>query len=351
MPSRRATLIDVATMAGVSRATAARALTNPDLLSARTLAAVTKAINSLGYVSDGAARALASGRSNMVGVVVPTLHNSVFAKAIHHLQLGLADGGMQLVVAAHEYNPGLEAQAIRALISRGIDAIVLVGAERPQDTWTLLRASQIPMIVTYSYHDEFDSIGFDNALASALAVKHLVALGHRRVGFISGPRRSNDRMALRIKGAADALAEAGLELPRDLLSEQEFSLSGGKLGAHHLMSLAQPPTAIIGGNDLLAAGALHELTERGLRVPDDVSVVGMENLDLTSFTRPALTSVQLPTEEIGMATARHVLAVLRGETVERRVEFPVNLVERHSTGPARGTIPFAGRTRAVQPRG
>ena len=332
MSSRRATLVDVAKLAGVSRATAARALTDPQLLSNKTLVAVTGAIDQLGYVSDGAARALASGRSHMVGAVVPTLHNSVFAKAIHHLQLGLADGGIQLVVAAHEYNPGLEVRAIRALISRGIDAIVLVGAERPTDTWSLLRASQIPVILTYTFHDDFDSIGFDNARAGAIAAQHLIDYGHQRFGFISGPRRSNDRMALRIMGAGDALAEAGLELPLALVSEQEFSLSGGKLGAHQLMSLARPPTAIIGGNDLLAAGAIHELTERGMRVPEDISVIGMENMDITAFTRPTLTSVQLPTEEIGIGAARHVLAVLRGEPVERRVVYPVSLVERRSTG-------------------
>ncbi len=331
MTSRRATLVDVAKLAGVSRATAARALTAPELLSRKTLAAVTGAISTLGYVSDGAARTLASGRSNMVGAVVPTLLNSVFARAIHHLQVGLADGGMQLVVAAHEYNPALEAQAVRALISRGIDAIVLVGAERPSDTWSLLRASHIPVVLTYTFHAEFHSIGFDNAEAGALAARHLIGLGHQRIGFISGPRRSNDRMALRITGAADALVAAGLELPRAMISEQEFSLSGGKLGAHQLMSLARPPTAIIGGNDLLAAGALHELGERGLQVPEDVSVIGMENLEITAFTRPTLTSVQLPTEEIGLATAQHVLAVLRGAPVDRRVEFPVSLIERHST--------------------
>jgi LacI family transcriptional regulator len=330
---RRSTLQDVARLAGVSRATAARALTDPQMLSTKTLVAVTGAINSLGYVSDGAARALASGRNHMVGAIVPTLHNSVFARAIHHLQLGLAEGGMQLVVAAHEYNPTLEAQAVRALISRGIDAIVLVGAERPVETWSVLRASQIPVILAYTFHPEFDSIGFDNADAGAIAARHLIGLGHQRIGFISGPRRSNDRMALRIKGAADALAEAGLDLPRTLISEQEFSLSGGKFGAQQLMSLAQPPTAIIASNDVLAAGAIHELTERGARVPADVSVVGMENLDIAAFTRPMLTTVQLPTEKIGIATAQHVLAILRGEQVERRVEFAVNLVERHSTGP------------------
>ncbi len=332
MSSQRATLVDVAKMAGVSRATAARALTAPRLLSAKTLDAVTGAIDALGYVSDGAARALASGRSSMVGAVVPTLHNSVFAKAIHHLQLGLADGGMQLVVAAHEYNTALEARAIKALIARGIDAIVLVGAERPADTWALLRASRIPVILTYSFHDDFDSVGFDNARAGAIAAEHLIRLGHTRIAFISGPRRSNDRMALRIQGAAHALADAGLELSPSMISEQEFSLSGGKLGVHQLMTLAQRPTAIIGGNDLLAAGAIHELTERAIRVPESVSVIGMENYDITAFTRPTLTSVQLPTEEIGVGTAAHVLAVLRGETVERRTEYPVSLVERHSTG-------------------
>ena len=123
-------------------------------------------------------------------------------------------------------------------------------------------------------------------------------------------------------------------MPSALVSEQQFSLSGGKHGAHALMSLAAKPTAIIGGNDMIAAGALHELTARGLRVPEDVSVVGIENLEITTFTTPNLTSVHLPTAEIGAATARHLLALLRNEPVERRTEFPVSLVERASTAAA-----------------
>jgi LacI family transcriptional regulator len=332
--ARRSTLLDVARLAGVSRATAARALTHPHLLSADTLQVVQSAVRSLGYVADASARALASGRSGMIGAIVPTLENAVFAKAIHQLQIGLADNQLQLVVAAHEYNAASEAGAIRSLLSRGIDALVLVGAERPVDTWTLLRTSRVPVILTYTFHDEFDSIGFDNAEAGRLAAEHLIGLGHRRLGFISGPLRSNDRMALRIKGVADALKEAGGELPVSMISEQEFSLSGGKLGVHALMSLAQPPTAIIGGNDMIAAGALHELQARGRKIPDELSVVGIENLEITTFTTPTLTSVQLPTAEIGVATAQHIVAMLRQEAVERRTQFPVSIVVRASTGTA-----------------
>lgn len=328
---RRSTLVDVARLAGVSRATAARALTHPHLLKADTLSAVTTAVDELGYVADASARALASGRSGMIGAVVPTLENAGFARAIHRLQTGLADGGLQLVVAAHEYSSAMERHAIRSLLSRGIDALVLVGAERPMETWALLRGGGVPVIVTYSFHPDFDSIGFDNVRAGYLAARHLIERGHTRIGFISGPLASNDRMAQRIRGAANALADVGHDLPPALVSEQEFSLSGGKLGAHALMSLAARPTAIIGGNDMIAAGALHELAARGLRVPDDVSVIGIENMEITTFTTPTLTSVQLPTAEIGAATARHLLALLRGEPVERRTEFPVNLVERAST--------------------
>ncbi len=335
---RRATLEDVARLAGVSRATAARALTHPHLLKAKTLLAVTTAMQSIRYVADASARALASGRSGMIGAVVPTLENAVFARAIHQLQMGLADGGLQLVVAAHEYVPALEQRAIRSLLSRSIDALVLVGAERPTETWSLLRGSQVPVVLTYSFHPDFDCIGFDNGRAGYLAARHLIERGHTRIGFVSGPQASNDRMALRIAGVRRALAEAGHELSPTLVSEQDFSLSGGKRGAHALMSLAAPPTAIIGGNDMIAAGALHELAARGLRVPDDVSVAGIEDLEIATFTTPTLTTVRLPTAEIGAATARHLLSLLRNETVQRRTEFPIALVQRESTASATGSF-------------
>jgi LacI family transcriptional regulator len=328
---RRSTLVDVARLAGVSRATAARALTHPHLLKSNTLTAVTSAVVRLGYVADASARTLASGRSGMVGAVVPTLENAGFARAIHRLQTGLADGNMQLVVAAHEYNSEIEAEAVRALLSRGIDALVLVGAERPTETWSLLRNGRIPVILTYAFHPEFDSIGFDNERAGYLAARHLIDLGHRRIGFISGPRTGNDRMSGRIKGVSNALVEAGYDLSPMFITEQAFSLLGGKQGAEALMSLAEPPTAIIGGNDMIAAGALYALQARGLAVPKDVSVVGIENMEITTFTSPALTSVQLPTAEIGAETARHILALVRNEPVHRRTEFSVHLVENAST--------------------
>lgn len=274
----------------------------------------------------------------MIGAVVPTLENAVFARAIHKLQMGLADGGLQLVVAAHEYSADLEDHAIRSLMSRGIDALVLVGAERPAETWSLLRGSHVPVILTYSFHPEFDSIGFDNCRAGYLAARHLIKSGHSRIGFVCGPLSNNDRMSQRIKGVRTALAQAGHELPEALVTEQEFSLFGGRRGAHALMSLVTKPTAIIGGNDTIAAGALHELVARGLRVPEDVSVVGIEDLEIASFTTPALTTVRLPTAEIGAATARHLLAILRNETAQRRTEFPLELIKRASTTTARHMI-------------
>lgn len=334
MHHRRPRLLDVARMAGVSPATVSRAISQPALLARTTREKVQRAAEQLGYVPDASARALASGRSGMIGAVVPTLENAVFAKAIHHLQAGLAEAGLQLVVAAHQYNSANEMRAIRSLLSRGIDALVLVGAERPEETWTTLRSCSTPVILTYTFHSDFDSIGFDNARAGYLAARHLIGLGHRKIGFISGPRPGNDRMALRVKGISTALLEARLELPPELISEQEFSLSGGKLGVHALMSLGSAPTAIIGGNDMIAAGAIHELQALGMDVPRDVSVVGIENLDITTFTTPPLTSVQLPTAEIGAATARHVLALLNDNAVARRTEFEVGLVERHSAAPA-----------------
>jgi LacI family transcriptional regulator len=333
---RRATLEDVARLAGVSRATAARALTHPHLLKAKTLQAVTAAMQAVRYVADASARALASGRSGMIGAVVPTLDNAVFARAIHQLQMGLAEAGLQLVVAAHEYDAALELRAIRSLLSRGIDALVLVGAERPAETWALLRGGAVPVVLTYSFHRDFDSVGFDNAEAGYLAARHLVARGHTRIGFVSGPLPGNDRMALRIAGVRRALAEIGHDLPAERVSEQTFSLSGGQRGAQALMALAVPPTAIIGGNDVIAAGALHALTAHGLRVPADVSVVGIEDLDIATFTTPPLTTVRLPAAEIGAATARHVVALLAHAPVPRRTAFPIALVERASTGPAPG---------------
>ena len=331
---RRPTLADVAAAAGVSAATVSRAISRPGLVKAETLRQVQAAAGRLGYLPGGAARALASGRTMLVGGVFPTLDHSIFARAIQGLQARLRAAGYQLVVAAHEYVPAAEATAIRSMLAHGVDALAVVGADRPEETWALLRAAAIPVVLTWSFDARLPSIGFDNARAGALVAEHLLDHGHRRFGMISGPVRTNDRARLRLAGIRGALACRGLTLPDSGVDEQPFTLAGGRAGLRHLLAASRPPTAIVCGNDLLASGALIEAQARGLRVPADLSIAGIDDLEIASHLTPALTTVHLPTGELGERVADHLLILLAGGACPARVELAVDLVVRDSTGPA-----------------
>jgi LacI family transcriptional regulator len=329
--SDRPRLRDVAGRAGVSVATVSRALSRPALVNAETLELVQRAAAALGYIPVGPARALVSGRSRILGAVVPTLDHAIFARAIQAMQTTLDAAGYQLLVAAHEYSPASEAAATRAMFSRGVDALMLVGADHLDETWSLLAATSIPVVLTWSFDERLPCIGFDNRQAGRLAAEHLLGLGHRSFGVISGARRANDRARLRVEGVRAALREHGLDLPEWRVSEQPFTLAGGRAGLAELLAAAEPPTAVVGGNDLLAAGALFEAQARGLQVPQRLSIVGIDNLEIAMHVTPPLTTVHLPTARLGEEAAQYLLARLHGREKPSRIALPIELIVRGST--------------------
>jgi LacI family transcriptional regulator len=328
-------LIDVAAAAGVSTATVSRALSDPDKVHPETLARVIEVVQRLGYVPDALGRALASSKTHTIGAIMPTLDHAIFARAIQAMQQTFAQAGYQLLVAAHYYDRDAEAVALRSMLERRIDAVVLVGTDHAPEVWELLKDVQQPVALTWSIHRKFDSIGFDNQKAGRLAAEHLLGLGHQRFAMLSGQLRHNDRARARLAGVRAALAVHGLELPDERVIEQTFSIAAGRVGMQQLLAGREPPTAIIGGNDLLVIGGMVEAQARGLRVPADLSCVGIDDLELAAHMSPALTTVRLPTADLGHQCAVQVLARLAGARGTRRICLPVELVVRHSTGPCR----------------
>ncbi len=328
----RPTIFDVANRAGVSPATVSRVLSQPNSVRSEKRRRVSDAVLALGYLRDGTARALASGSTGAVGVVVPTIDNAIFSRAIQALQRTLSEAGYRLLVASHEYSTATEAGAARSLIEHGIDALVLVGIDHAPELWSLVDNSPLPLVLTWSLTGGRDCVGFDNRQVGRIAADHLLSLGHRTFGIISGILQHNDRATARIAGVRDALADAGLGIPDWRISQQPFSLAGGRTGLASLLSLDQPPTAVIGGNDLLAAGALFEAQSRNIRVPEQLSIIGMDNLELSEHVTPALSTVNLPTAELGRRAAELVLARLEGAGEPRAIELPIDLIVRKSTG-------------------
>jgi LacI family transcriptional regulator len=333
---RKIRLAEVALDAGVSPATVSRAMVQPQLLSPDTLRRVHASAIRLGYRPDGMARALASGRAMTIGAIVPTLDSTIFARVLQSMQSALVREGYQLLVASHEMNPAAETEAVRTFLARGVDGLMLVGAEHAQETNLLLRSSGVPVVLTWVGDGEFAAVTVDNARAGHLAASHLIGLGHRRIGMIVGDLAFNDRQRARLEGARQAMREAGLDLPEGLVSQQGLTIAGGRAGGARLLDLAERPSAIIGGVDLFAIGCIQEAQARGLGVPAGLSVVGIDDIDLSAHMSPPVTTVHVPTGQIGQAAAAALLAGIGGAPQPARIALNVELIVRRSSGPAQG---------------
>lgn len=328
-------LDDVARLAGVSTATVSRALNRPQLVSGRLRRRVQEAIEALGYVPHGAARALAGRRSHTMGAIIPTIDNAIFARGIQALQNTLFARGFTLLLASSDYDLGRELRAARRLVERGVDGVLLVGNDHQPGLYTLLRDRRVPYVETWVHGENtaHPCIGFDNRGATARIVDYLVKLGHRRIAMIAGVTRDNNRARERVEGARDALAAHSMDLPPDWLLERPYEVSAGREAMAVLMGAARKPTAVVCGNDVIALGAIFECAARGIDVPGQVSVTGFDDLDIAAQVNPPLTTMRVPSEEMGRRAAEYLLACLDGRQPNARTRLDVELVERATTGP------------------
>jgi LacI family transcriptional regulator len=330
---RKPTLTDVATESGCSIATVSRAMSQPNLVQPETLRRVREVATRLGYVPNRKARALASGQSDTIGVVVPTLNSPIFSSTLQEMQRLFAAHDYQLLIASHEYDPANEAAALAQLISHGVDGLMVVGAERPKSTWAMLSASGIPLVQMWEGREGLDRVTVDSFQAGYLVARYLLDIGHKRFGVICGQLQNNDRQKARVNGVRAALDEDGLNLTRTQISEQSLTIAAGRSGCMNLLEMVPRPTAIIGTADLLAIGAMIEAQGRGICVPKTISFAGIDNVDFAAHLSPSLTSVDIPAASIGTEAAALLLRRLAESTKggDAEIVLPINLVVRHST--------------------
>lgn len=332
--SRSTSLADVASLAGVSAGTVSRALSRPDMISEATRTRVLEAADRLGYVANGAARALASRRTRTVGAIVPRYGGSSFPTMVQGLESTLASQGYTLLLSAPEHGRAHEPGILRALLERGVDAVALLGDEHPPQLFATLAASRTPFVMMWAQPDAQGScVGFDEHEAAALLVDHLAELGHQRIGFIGGRTGSNERARRRLRGLTLAIAKCGMTLSERALVETEYGFREGFDAMARIVADGLDVSAVVCGNDYLAAGALSALDHAGIRVPATVSIASFNDNDFAPFLHPPLTTVRLPIREIGEQAGRYLLARLGGEAPPPAQVQAVQLMARKSTGP------------------
>ena len=328
-------LADVATLAGVSTATVSRALNQPATVTPQLRERVRSAVEALGYVPYGPARALASRRSHTIGAVVPTIDNAIFARNINALQSRLFEAGFTLLLASSEYDYEREVREVQSLVERGIDGLMLVGEERDASIYRLLEQKHVPYINTWFFGEKSSHpcVGFDNAQAAQQIASYLLDIGHRRIAMVAGICRGNDRAAARVAGVRRAMAERDLRFARGHLVEHPYHIVEGRRAASRLLASPDRPTAIICGNDVLALGVLFECRARGVRVPQEISITGFDDLDLAANIDPPLTTIRVPAAEMGRHAAEYLLARLEKSPAPEKTELPATLVVRETTAP------------------
>ena len=328
----RSTLEDVARLAGVSLGSASRALSVPDQVKPSTLEKVQRAVEQLGYVRNGAAQALASRKTRTIAAIYPTLDNPIFAVSIQSLQQTLWSLGYQLLVASHDYRPERESEVLRAIVERGVDGVVLVGTDHADAVFELTRHYRLPYVMTWSTDERGsrDCVGFSYYDAAFEMAQLVVEYGHSRIALCVGVAAGNERVRARIAGTRAALKTAGLTLRPEWIVEQPFSFEGGREAVRQLMSGKAQPTVLICGTDIHAVGAINECRDRGLHVPEDLSITGSDDIELATLVEPRLTTVQVPTVEIGVRAARRIVGLIDRSEPPAEAELMTRLVVRDS---------------------
>lgn len=331
------TLYDVAAAAGVSTATVSRCLNFPDQVAEGTRVNVNRAINDLGYSPNFGAKAMAARRTNTIGAIIPTMENAIFARGLQAFQEELRRHGFTMLVASTSYCPDIEEEQIRSLVARGADALLLIGHERDPEIYRFLDAQGVPALVTWAFTpgSERPSIGFDNVAAIYEMATEVIKLGHRQLALISAETAMNDRARARHVGIQNAMTDAGLKPSALQFIETTYNIEDGAKAFEKLMQSPVRPTAVFCGNDVLAVGALRRAREMNILVPDDVSIIGFDDIELAQIAYPALTTVHVPHREMGRRAAIALVNLVKDGTPIEAVELKARPVFRDTLGPAR----------------
>jgi LacI family transcriptional regulator, gluconate utilization system Gnt-I transcriptional repressor len=347
---KRITLADVAALAGVSAVTASRVLRRPEMVSPALRERVESAVRDLAYVPNQLASALASARTQTIGVVIPSLTNGVFADYLRALHDLFVPAGFQVLVSNSRYSDVEEERAIATILGQHPEAMIVAGIDQTERARHLLRQSAVPVVQTMEITDDpIDiNIGLSQREAGRAATEYLLARGYRRIGHTSA--RLDPRARRRREGYCNEMEAAGIEWTPMLAETPRPSTVG--LGAElfaRILNRVPDLEAVFTCNDDLALGALFECQRRGLRVPDDMAIIGFNDLELCASAYPSISSVSTPRYEMGKLAAEIVLDMIRGSGI--RPENPIidlgyEIIERQSTA-ARAPLARASHSRVV----
>jgi LacI family transcriptional regulator, galactose operon repressor len=333
---RRPTIYDVARLAGVSTATVSRALNGTAPIAPATRTAIDQAVEQLGYRANTIARSLVTKSTQTIAFLLPDITNPFYASLVSGIQEHTLRHGHTMLLCTTDGDPEREEQYLELLRAKQVDGALVDGLVLPPERIARFVADGFPIVCLDRDVDSpsVPLVQVDNRLGARMATEHLLSLGHTRIAHVAGAeelRISEQRAA----GYRDALAEAGVEADPRLTATGSFTEGGGFTATLALLESGAEPTAVFAANDLSAIGAINAIIESGWRVPVDVSVVGFDDLRLSAFTAPPLTTIHQPAVEIAHRATEILVDLIRGRSVHRlQYLLEPRLVVRSSTAPA-----------------
>lgn len=331
----------VAKRAKVSTATVSRTMNGSAKVSPETAERVRKAIEDLNFYPDTNARALGSGKSGLYGLIISDITNPFFPELVKSFEDIAVAHGQEVLIANTNYNPERMKICVRRMLQRKVDGVAIMTSEMDDHLIEDFSRRHIPLVFldTGIPSPGVSCVRIGYSAGIDMAVNHLIELGHHRIAFISGPMRLVSAR-MRYKAFMDSTARGHLDDHPHLIQEGNHRVDGGHDAMNRILRSGARPTAVLASNDLTAIGAIGAIGEAGLGVPDDISVVGYDDIELSAYTMPPLTTISLPRAEIANAAFQSLLHAMQSKGTiplggNEQIIFPT-FVKRKSTGPARG---------------
>jgi LacI family transcriptional regulator len=332
------TIAEIARLANVSVSTVSRALSKSDYpLKEETRNRILKLAEEMGYQPNLVARSLQNNHSHLVGIVIDRMQNLFSAATVQGIQDGLLPAGYSISIAYSNRDKDLAMEAINSFYSRQADGIIVINSWLHTYNDPILSIQDRPFVFVNRRFDQClgNCVGPGDRYGAQMMTQHMVDLGHRRIGYINGLEDWIESQN-RLSGYRDTLLKNGLPVDEALVRYGDWGVESGYRAAQELLALegrsGQRPTAIFAANDIMALGAMYAIQEAGLTIPNDIALVGYDDRDFAAWIRPALTTVRMPSLEMGEAAARLLLQQIAGEDLEDATQVPGTLIIRESCG-------------------
>jgi DNA-binding LacI/PurR family transcriptional regulator len=337
METRPITRKEVAERAGVSVAVVSYVVNDgPRPVSPEKKLRVERAIEELGYYPNELARSLSRKQTAIIGLIIPSLINPVYAEIADSLTRYCATEGYRVILGSSGRHHQTEVEFAKSLRAKRVDGVIMIPSESPEEILNPLQQAHIPTVVLEHELPNVHCIAIDDFQGGQIATRHLISLGHRRIGMI---RRKPSTALSRMRYVAfqEVLQQAQISFDADLVIESEAGQASGYASMQKLLALPQPPTAVFAHNDVLAMGAMSAIYQAGLTVPQDLSIIGYDDIIHSAYLNPPLTTVKLPIAEMGRVAGKKVLDLIQsGNSLSpTTTTLPVELIVRASTAPLR----------------